>query len=172
MKNDELKHKSCFYVNNKLLIVTLIKDLLCVRPCSRIFVLTHSVSPQPCWRLFLFSHFTDGPRGTERLGGLPVRTQLVGGGAQVGARPSAFQHLCPVTVPHCLSDKQLSCPETPFLSAITWQCYVVWGRFRFVLVWFFWGAHDSKISKCVNGPHQFPMISLRSIQKQMENGFA
>lgn len=27
-------------------------------------------------------------------------------------------------------------------------------------------SHDSKISRCVNGPRQFPMISLRSMQKQ------
>lgn len=36
IKTDELKPKSCFYGNNKLLIVTLINDLLCVGPCSRL----------------------------------------------------------------------------------------------------------------------------------------
>ena len=116
VKTDELKPKSCFYGNNKLLIVTLINDLLCVGPCSRLLCwLSLTMTLLEAIRIFPFHRWPL----RHRKDGLPKCIQLIGGGAQKGPRWSTLQHLCPVPMPHCLSEDQLSCPETSLLSVVT-----------------------------------------------------
>lgn len=132
IKTDELKPKSCFYGNNKLLIVTLINDLLCVGPCSRLLCwLSLTIALLEAILIFPFHRWSLRHRKDTWCS-----QAYIGGGAQKGPRWSTFQHLCPVPMPHCFSEDQLSCPETSFLSVVTWHCYVVWERFRFVCLVF------------------------------------
>ena len=139
VKTDELKPKSCFYGNNKLLIVTLINDLLCAGPCSRLLCwLSLKITLLGAILIFLFHIWSLRHRKDSWSSQAYSASRWW---SSDGPRWSTFQHLCPVPMPYCLSEDQLSCPETSLLSVVTWHHYAVWERFRFVcfvLVFFFW----------------------------------
>lgn len=167
VKTDELKPKSCFYGNNKLLIVTLINDLLCVGPCSRLLCwLSLTMTLLEAIRIFPFHRWPL----RHRKDGLPKCIQLIGGGAQKGPRWSTLQHLCPVPMPHCLSEDQLSCPETSLLSVVTWHCYVVWERFHFVCFLFFflgsWWQNKYVCQRPTSLPNDFFKININTVGKR------
>lgn len=165
MRNDKLRHKNCFYFNKKCSSNNPYEVFTWCQALFKVFIGVDSFIPHHSsfGEVVLLSHFTDGPLRHRRGMWSPGAGQLadeMDSGVQAGS-------VCVITVLHHFLILTARLPRTSLLSAVTWHCYVVLGKFIFVCFFRFMIAKQANVLMApINSPWFFK-INIKAIWKMI-----